>query len=202
MEFLDIINRINLDIFNPMGAIIGLTAFLVGFKFPDWDFKFRLKHRNILTHSPIALVIMMFFYGRDPNEISRFFIMGFSLGMGIHFIYDLFPKGWGGSALIHIPIIRKSCGVKGSIALFKIFSLISIVISILFTLKKHEIIMIFFLGIITLIKNIPKEKKLIRPTFVYILIFFIFSFIKYENLYIEMGNKYQWFLDIVRGLIL
>ncbi|MGL4403925.1 MAG: hypothetical protein ACRCTS_09450 [Fusobacteriaceae bacterium] len=128
--------------------------------------------------------------------------MGFSLGMGIHFIYDLFPKGWGGSALLHIPVIKKSCGVKGSIALFKIFSLISIVISILFTLKEHEIITIFLLGIFTLIKNISKEKKIIRPIFLYTLIFFIFSFIKYDDFYREILNKSQGFLDIVRELIL
>ena len=202
LEFLDTINKINLEHVNPMGIIIGLTAFLIGFKFPDWDFKFKLKHRNILTHSPIVLLIMIFFYGKDPNEISRFFIMGFSLGMGIHFIYDLFPKGWGGSALLHIPVIKKSCGVKGSIALFKIFSLVSIIISILFTFREHEIITIFLLGIITLIKNISKEKKIIRPIFVYTLIFIIFSSIKYNNLYSVILNKSQWFLDIVRELIL
>ncbi|MGL5963314.1 MAG: hypothetical protein ACRCZ2_02800 [Fusobacteriaceae bacterium] len=181
MDFLDIIGKINLEKVNPMGMIIGLTAFLMGFKFPDWDFKFKLRHRNILTHSPLILAVMIFFYGRDPNEISRFFIMGFSLGMGIHFIYDLFPKGWGGSALIHIPVIKKSCGVKGSIALFKIFSLMSIVIAILFTLESYEIVTIFLLGIATLIKNISKEKKLIRPTLVYTLIFLVFSFIKYQT---------------------
>lgn len=202
MEFLDMINKIPLDKIDPMGIIVGITAFLVGFKFPDWDFKFGLKHRNILTHSPLVLLIMIFFYDKEPNEISRFFISSFSLGMGIHFIYDLFPKGWGGGALIYIPIISKSCGIKGSIGLLKIFSLLSIVISISFTSKEHEILLIFILGIITLIKNISKEKKIIRPIFLFLFIFFIFSSIKYESIYEEILNKSQWFLDIVRELIL
>ncbi len=34
--------------------IILFAAYFLGIKFPDWDFKLKLKHRSILTHSPLA----------------------------------------------------------------------------------------------------------------------------------------------------
>ena len=54
-------------------------SFLIGIKFPDWDFKMRLKHRNILTHSPLILWVLIFFYKtqnlNNNVEIFRFIIM-------------------------------------------------------------------------------------------------------------------------------
>ena len=48
--FLEYIDKVGL-----IGIIVAVTAFLVGMKFPDWDFKMKLQHRSILTHSPLFL---------------------------------------------------------------------------------------------------------------------------------------------------
>lgn len=181
---------------NLMGGFVSFAAYFIGFKFPDWDFKMKLKHRNILTHSPLMTLILIIFYLREPNDISRFFIGGFSLGMGIHFIFDLFPKKWSGGALIQIPILGKSLSPRWSQLFFKISSLISLTITVVFSRFEYELLLFFLLGIVTLIKNMAKEKKLIRPLLIYTVLFFIFSVIKYESLSKIILGKTQWFLDI------
>ena len=42
--------------------IILFAAYFLGIKFPDWDFKLKLKHRSILTHSPLALLFLIRIY--------------------------------------------------------------------------------------------------------------------------------------------
>lgn len=83
-----------------MGIFTSFTAYFVGMKFPDWDFKMKLRHRSILTHSPLILLIFIKVYEESPNEIFRYFIMGFSIALSLHFIFDLYPRGWGGGSLI------------------------------------------------------------------------------------------------------
>lgn len=109
-----------------MGIFISFAAFFLGIKFPDWDFKMKLKHRSILTHSPLILLIFIRVYEQDRSDNFRYFLMGFSLALALHFIYDLYPRGWGGGALIKIPILKISCTPKMS----KMILFFSIVISI------------------------------------------------------------------------
>ena len=110
------------------------SSFIIGMKFPDWDFKMKIKHRNILTHSPLILWLLIFFYNNGTeNKIFEYFIIGFSLAMGLHLLFDFFPKGWAMGALIYFPLINISPGVKFS----KIFILLSSVYS--FFLALHYI---------------------------------------------------------------
>ena len=87
--FLEYIDKVGL-----IGIIVAVTAFLVGMKFPDWDFKMKLKHRSILTHSPLILLIFIRVYEQDRSDNFRYFLMGFSLALALHFIYDLYPRSW------------------------------------------------------------------------------------------------------------
>lgn len=177
-KFLKILENINL-----IGIIVLIAAFAIGIKFPDWDFKLKLKHRNILTHSPFVTIILLYYYFKMPNEVSRYFIIGFSMAMGIHFIFDIFPKGWGGGSLLQIPFICYSCKPKITKMLLNIFILTSFFITIILTKNEIEFLLLFLLGLISLIKNIKKEKKIMRPLLAYSLFFVGFGLTKYQKLY-------------------
>lgn len=84
---------------------------------PDWDLKLRIPliiwHRSIITHSCIIpLLIMCFlipflgkiniFLGKIGVHICR--VIGFLFA--VHFVCDLFPNSWQGTAFIYIPIVR------------------------------------------------------------------------------------------------
>ncbi len=172
-----------------MGTIIAITGFLVGFKFPDWDFKMKLKHRNILTHSPLVVLIFIYFHSKQPVEVSRYFIVGFSLAIGLHLIFDLFPKGWGGGSLIQIPIISYTCSPRLSRMLFRIFIMISLYISILYTQTISEYFIVFIIGLVILFRNIKKEEKFFRPFSIYFLFFIVLGSLKYEALVVYI-TKY------------
>jgi 4-hydroxybenzoate polyprenyltransferase len=164
-----------------IGLILGLFSIFIGIKYPDWDFKLRLKHRSLLTHSPLILGLFFYLYLTKQNNLSwfhredevgfRYFIMGFSIGMGIHFLYDLFPKGWKGSALLHIPILNRRISKGGSIGLFIIFTLISFGVSIILSKNVEELFLFLFLGLVLLWLNKRKEGKLIRPTLSFLISF-------------------------------
>ena len=47
---------------NLLGFLLITVSFLFGIKLPDWDFKLRLRHRSILTHSPFITLIFISLY--------------------------------------------------------------------------------------------------------------------------------------------
>lgn len=173
----------NLDFttIDTIGLVMGAFSVFIGIKYPDWDFKLKLKHRSILTHSPLIIIFFIYIYlnkqGRflgfgGEEEIGfRYFIMGFSIGMGIHFLYDLFPKGWKGSALLHVPILNRKIKKWGSIILFLLFTFISLTIGIRLSNSVEETILFLILGLLLLGLNRRKEEKLIRPTGSFLLLF-------------------------------
>ncbi|UUV18877.1 hypothetical protein NRK67_05040 [Fusobacteria bacterium ZRK30] len=173
----------NLDFttIDTIGLVLGLFSVFIGIKYPDWDFKLKLKHRSILTHSPLITVFFIYIYmkkqggflsfGGEQEIGFRYFIMGFSIGMGIHFLYDLFPKGWKGSALLHVPILNRKIKKWGSIILFLLFTLISLVVGIGLSHSIEETILFLILGLLLLGLNRRKEGKLIRPTGSFLLLF-------------------------------
>ena len=65
--FLEYIDKVGL-----IGIIVAVTAFLVGMKFPDWDFKMKLQHRSILTHSPLFLFLIFFQKGGAEGHFFIF----------------------------------------------------------------------------------------------------------------------------------
>lgn len=186
---------------NFMATFIAVTAFLVGMKFPDYDFKLRLQHRSIVTHSPLVVFLFIYYHLKEPLEVTRYFIIGFSLAIGIHLIFDLFPKGWGGGALLKIPILRIKCTPFVTKNLFKIFIVTSLWISIMYTTRESEFLLILFLGVFVILKNIKKEKKLVRPLFVYILFFLVLGSFKYETIYLYVIENLQNGVQFIELLI-
>ncbi len=171
-----------------IGLILGLFSIFIGIKYPDWDFKLKLKHRSIFTHSPLILILFLYLYINKVNETwwfmkekeigFRYFIIGFSIGMGIHFLYDLFPKGWRGNALLHVPLLNKRIR-KGRTMLFLLmFSIFSFRIAIRLCKTNEEIFLFFTLGLLLLWLNKRAEEKLLRPTFSFIILFFLSGFIQ------------------------
>lgn len=175
MEFLiKLVNEVTL-----VGFILTFAAYVIGIKFPDWDFKFKLKHRSILTHSPLILFFMM--YLLKEGDSFRYFFIGFALAMGIHFIFDLFPKGWSGGALLKIPGLGINLPPRVSQLLFIIFTGICLLLSIHHTASLFEYFYLFILGVLSLTKNMKKEKKLFRPLFAYTLLFIALGSYRYDE---------------------
>ena len=171
-----------------IGLILIWMSFLIGFKFPDWDFKLKIKHRNILTHSPIILWIMIYFYSTQKNvEIFRFSIMGFALALGLHMIFDFFPKGWSRGALIYLPYCKVCLGVKGSKGFIFLTGIYCIFLSIKYSQSHIEVIILSFLGVYTIIKNIKKEEKFFRPFTLFTIVCVFLSAVKYEEISGSIG---------------
>jgi hypothetical protein len=162
------------------GVLILFASFLLGIKFPDWDLKFKLKHRNILTHSPVVMIFFYKIFKLENSRDFRFFIMGFSIALALHFIFDLFPKGWFGGALLKVPIINKTLSPAGSMAFLLTSTIICVFIAVSYTKNFTEFIILFFLGLCSLIFNIKKEKKMIRPFATFGIIYVVMGSVKYE----------------------
>ena len=163
------------------GIIVFITAFLIGMKYPDWDFKMKLRHRNILTHSPFILFIFQRMYLKNPGVEFRYFIMGFSLAIGIHLIFDIFPKGWGGGAMLQTPIIKYSFKKNMTKTLLFIFILISFGITIRSTTGIEEVTFLFLFGTLMIIKDMVKEEKILRPMSMYTVLMVGIASIKYQE---------------------
>lgn len=166
-----------------VGIILIWMSFLIGIKFPDWDFKMKIKHRNILTHSPIILWIMIYFYNNQKNvEVFRFAIMGFSLAIGLHMIFDFFPRGWARGALIHFPYCRVCLGVKASKYFIFSTAIYGIFLSVKYSKNFLEILLMMSFGIYILIKSSSKEEKFFRPFTLFFVSIVILSAGKYNEI--------------------
>ncbi|MGL4307776.1 hypothetical protein [Cetobacterium sp. SF1] len=180
-----------IDQMSGAGILVSITAFIVGIKFPDWDFKMGLKHRNILTHSPLILLLLLKLYEGDGSSTFRYFIMGFTLALGVHFIFDIFPKGWSGGALLKVPIFKISLKPSISKGLFLIFIVYTLFEVVYFTESVVEFFYLFILGLICFLQNVKKEEKFFRPFLMFACIFIIFGAFRYEVIYktIESSSK-------------
>lgn len=165
-----------------MGLFISFSAFFFGIKFPDWDFKMKLPHRNILTHSPLLLVLFVWLYTIRPTTLFRFFIVGFSLGLALHLIFDYFPRGWGGGALLHIPFKKRALPKSLTKLLFFVFIIYTIA-NLVFFIKTFNLY-IFFGGvaIIVIFKDAIKEEKFFRPFFIFYFWYFLFGLLFHNYL--------------------
>ena len=145
-----------------------------------------------MTHSPLILLIFIRVYEQDRSDNFRYFLMGFSLALALHFIYDLYPRGWGGGALIKIPILKISCTPKMSKMILFFSIVISILVAICYTEKLMEFYYLGILGILTILKDTGKEEKLFRPMFSFSIFGLIIGCMKYKELFsiIKDGSFY------------
>jgi len=177
---------LNFTAIDTIGLVLGLFSIFLGIKYPDWDFKLKLKHRSILTHSPLIIFFFVYIYlnkqssflgfGKEKEVGFRYFIMGFSIGMGIHFLYDLFPRGWKGSALLHLPILNRKLKKQKSIFFLVLSTIISFMIAISLSRSIEETTLFFIFGFLLLGLNKRREEKLIRPTGSFLLLFLGIAF--------------------------
>ena len=92
-----------------MKTVVRLLALLTGvslsYWFPDFDQDTTaLVHRSIVTHGLLVPLILYVALGsrRSPAP-ARLFVAGAALAVAVHLSFDLFPRGWTGFALIHLP---------------------------------------------------------------------------------------------------
>ena len=178
-----------------MGLFISFAAFFLGIKYPDWDFKMKLRHRSILTHSPLILLIFIRVYEQDKNDNFRYFLMGFSLALTLHLIFDLFPKGWGGGALIKIPLLKISCTPKLSKMILFFSIVISCLVAICYTKSLIEFYYLLFLGVVTFIKDTAKEEKLFRPLFLFLFLGITIGCLKHKELFLLLESLFNLIKD-------
>ena len=191
--FLEYVDKVGL-----IGIIVAITAFLVGIKFPDWDFKLKLQHRNILTHSPLFLFLLIELYKKERNDTFRFFIAGFALALTIHFIFDFFPKGWSRGALLHMPIAKIAFSAKIS----KILFIVSIITSAYITIKMintfEEFIFLIVLSLWTFLKNTVKEEKFFRPCVLFMIVFIFIGSMKFDEINKNINNGKKQIINYVK----
>lgn len=183
------------------GLVVFMAAYFIGIKFPDWDFKLKLRHRNILTHSPLILVFFMWIYRKNPSTEFRYFIMGFALSIGVHLIFDIFPKGWGGGARLQTPFVKHSFSAGTSKVMFFIFILTSIGIGIRYTSAIEEVIFLLLYGVGCILLNTVKEEKLMRPMSLYVVLLVATASIKYievrEFSYLVYSNIQKTLINLL-----
>ncbi len=193
--FLEYVDKIGLT-----GIIVAITAFLVGMKFPDWDFKLKLQHRSILTHSPLFLFLLMELYKKERSETFRFFIAGFALALTVHFIFDFFPKGWSRGALLHIPVARTALPVKISKLLF----IASIIVSAYITLKMinsfEEYVFFALLALWTFLKNTIREEKFFRPCLLFVILFLFMGSMKFDEVNKNLNKSRKQLVSYVKDI--
>lgn len=181
------------------GLIVSFTAYFLGIKFPDWDFKFKLRHRSILTHSPLILLILIRCYERDSNDIFRYFLIGFAIALSLHFIFDLYPRGWGGGALLKIPILGISCTPQISKTLLILFIALCSIVAVGYTKNTMEFLYLFSLGVFTILKNMRKEGKLIRPLFSYSFFLLVIGCVKYKEIWKLIIDNINFLFKSIEG---
>ena len=177
MVFLPVQNN---NLYLAVVASLMISFFYIGFKFPDIDLKFKsIGHRSIITHSP--LLPLMLFILHETNmlwlvyakkyDITRYFIIGSSLGIALHLLYDLRPKSFKGTALIKFPYIKKGLTINQSIYFMLISVIILLLISIYQVRTIFEIIIMSVIFLITVIVNRKTEKGFYTVVFLFLLIF-------------------------------
>jgi len=95
-----------------MAFLSGIALFIfgsfIGLSFPDFDNKFYwnpvLVHRSVLTHGPLLPLLLFLACRHSLSDFARLFIIGISLATAVHLGFDMYPRGWGGFALLNVPL--------------------------------------------------------------------------------------------------
>lgn len=177
MVFLPVQNN---NLYLVVVAILMISFFYIGLKFPDIDLKFKsIGHRSIITHSPLLPLILFILHETNmlwlvyakKYDITRYFIIGLSLGIALHLLYDLRPKSFKGTALIKFPYMKKGLTVNQSIYFMLISVIILLLISIYQVKTIFEIIIMSIIFFITVIVNKKTERGFYTVVFLFLLIF-------------------------------
>ncbi|AMD94303.1 hypothetical protein [Leptotrichia sp. oral taxon 847] len=176
--------------YHTITTLILAFFYYVGFKFPDYDLKLKLSHRNMLTHSPLLVVILFLLHQNKiltliykmKYDITDFVIVGLSLGIAIHLLYDLFPKSFKGMALLQFPIIEKGLTEGETIVIMVIFITFLTGFSVYKLVNYLDLTTSLILIIITFIVKRKSEKKFFRVAFLFVIIFSLLIYLKQKYL--------------------
>lgn len=171
-----------LENINFLGYILIFASFLFGIKLPDWDFKLGLRHRSVITHSPFLSILLILNYELNEKFFFKYFIVGFSISIAIHMLFDLFPYDWKGGALLKIPFNNISCSAQTTKLFFLFTILLNSFFSIIFMSNFEEFLFVIFLSIISFILKRKNERAIIRPILIFIFLMFFMGILKYKNL--------------------
>ena len=147
-----------------MKFLLIFLGYILGINFPDIDHKIKLLgHRSFFTHSPIVTFILYYFANKQGLSDFNYMLIGFSFAIGIHLVFDFFPKKWTGGSIIK-PF--------GGILFSKIYIFTGAFLSFLFSLRvakdSETYIYLCFLGFLALFIYSKKESTIIRPTLLYV----------------------------------
>lgn len=181
--------------------LVLITVFYyIGLRFPDIDFKIKgLRHRSIVTHSfflPLILFIlhkseMLTLIWMKTYDITGSVITGLCFGMTVHFLYDLFPKRFVGSALIQLPVgnsykNKYALSAFNTVILFILSSLMQTFISLYYIADFTEITVLVLCTVMTLFFKRKSENGFYLVIALFIVIVFIsFYFIEYFIIYVN-----------------
>jgi hypothetical protein len=151
-----------------MKTVIRLLALVagvyVGFRFPDYDqHTDLLLHRSIITHGLLAPLLLYAVLGsRRIAAPVRLFVAGAALAVAVHLSFDLFPNGWRGFALIHLPKYGKAAPF-----LSWVWMALIIVVCFFIALKSAQggmrTAMVFICSTAVFSYSLPTENSLWRP---------------------------------------
>ena len=163
-----------------VGVILLIVFILLTIKLPDIDLGFKndiIQHRSAITHSAlIPFLFILFLISKRQTILRNFICSGVVIGFMVHLIFDLFPKGWNGYALIYFPFLKR-LGWFGKFAspIWIIFSILFLIM-LLIEISKYNIF-IFLTSFISLFGSIYLYSKIegliIFPLAVAVTAFFI-----------------------------
>ncbi len=165
-----------------LGYVLIFISFLFGIKLPDWDFKLKLRHRSIITHSPLITILLVMSYKLKEDFFFKYFIVGFSTAIAIHMLFDLFPYKWKGGALLKIPFNNISCSAQTTKLFFYFTILINSFIALIFMSNFEEFLFIIFLSLITFIRKKKYERTFVRPVLIFSFLMFSMGILKFKTL--------------------
>lgn len=128
-------------------------------------------------------------------DITGSVIIGLCFGMTVHFLYDLFPKRFVGSALIQFPIgnsykNKYALSAFNTVILFILSSLIQTFISLYYITDFTEIIVLILCTVMTLFFKRKNENGFYLVIALFILIVFTsFYFMDYFIIYVNNFMK-------------
>lgn len=148
----------------------GIGIFL-GLIIPDADLRLRglLIHRSIVTHGLVVsgLSVILALWSKD--ERVRTLAVGICIATAVHMVFDMFPLGWRGFALIHIPFYGRTTP-----AFSWVYSLISIVgslyVAFLFIRRDAFEIGLTFVGLLTAFMATAVKELFVIPALITLII--------------------------------
>lgn len=181
--------------------LVLITIFYyIGLRFPDIDFKIKgLRHRSIVTHSFLLPLVLFIFHKSEmltliwlkTYDITGSVITGLCFGMTVHFLYDLFPKRFIGSALIQLPVgnsykNKYALSPFNTVVLFILSSLIQTFIALYYVSDFNEIIVLVICTVMTLFFKRNSENGFYLVIFLFVGIIFVsFYFREYFIIYVN-----------------